>query len=272
MPRPKRCRRVCSEPAYDRFAPSEIFCGERVILSVDEYEIIRLIDLNSLTHEQCAAMMDVSRTTVTEMYESARHKLADCLVNGKELKIAGGSYRLCDGSAVCFCGKCKKFSKPGQMSEGIKQKGDSELRIAATYENGEIFQHFGHTEEFIIYDIENDSVVSEQVVSAEGFGHGALADFLKNLKTDVLICGGIGRGAVSALEEAGITVCGGVSGACGEAVSKYLSGSLSFSADANCDHDRHHSEHHHHHHGQHGEHHGRCGEHGCHGKGGNCHE
>lgn len=118
MPRPRRCRRVCSEPVYNCFAPKGSLCRESVILSVDEYEIIRLIDLAGLTHEQCAARMDVSRTTVTEMYECARHKLADSLVNGKELHIAGGCYRLCDGSAVGFCGRCRKFSKPEETAGG----------------------------------------------------------------------------------------------------------------------------------------------------------
>ncbi|MCC8098184.1 MAG: DUF134 domain-containing protein, partial [Eubacterium sp.] len=97
--------------------PKGSFCKDKIILSVDEYEIIRLVDLNGLTHEQCAARMDVSRTTVTEMYEGARYKLADSLVNGKELNIAGGCYKLCDGSAVGFCGKCRKFSSTEENSD-----------------------------------------------------------------------------------------------------------------------------------------------------------
>lgn len=89
MARPSRCRRVCDEPAFDRFAP----CGrdgvEEVSLTVDEYEVIRLVDYEKKTHAQCAAQMDISRTTVTEIYEKARYKIADCLVNGKQLRIAG---------------------------------------------------------------------------------------------------------------------------------------------------------------------------------------
>lgn len=77
----------------------------RVTLAVEEYEVIRLIDLEKLTHEQCAKQMDISRTTVTEIYESAREKIADCIVNGRPMEISGGSYRLCDGSAVHFCRK-----------------------------------------------------------------------------------------------------------------------------------------------------------------------
>ncbi len=260
MPRPMRCRRVCSEPVYNCFVPKGDFCGESVILSVDEYEIIRLIDLKGLTHEQCAARMDISRTTATEVYESARRKLADCLVNGKELHIGGGCYKLCDGSAVCFCGMCKKFSKINS-SRSIKKKGVNEMRIAVTYDNGEIFQHFGHTEEFKIFDVESGKIADSRVISADGFGHGALADFLKGLDAEILICGGIGGGAISALSSAGIKVCGRVSGSADEAVEKLLSDSLAYSAEANCSH----------HHEGHGHNHS-CGDHGCHGKGGGCRE
>ncbi len=261
MARPRRRRRVCSEPVYDSFAPKGGLCEESVILTVDEYEMIRLIDLDGLTHEQCGARMEISRTTVTEMYERARRKLADCLVNGKELRIEGGSYRLCDGSAVGFCGGCKKFSNVILPPE-IRQKGGNEMRIAVPYEKGEIFQHFGHTEEFMVYDAEKGNIINRQSVPRAGCGHGALADFLRELKTDVLICGGIGQGAVFALEEAEIKICGGVSGSADEAVKKFLEGSLIHSAEANCNRHNDNNE------GQ-----GHCGgQGGCHKKGGNCHE
>ena len=96
MARPRRCRRICAEPAYDSFLPEGIPCGGQVTLTLDEYEVIRLIDLEKLTHEQCARQMDISRTTVTEVYEAAREKIADCIVNGRPLLIAGGNYRFCD--------------------------------------------------------------------------------------------------------------------------------------------------------------------------------
>ena len=83
------------------------------------------------------------------------------------------------------------------------------MKIAVTYENGEIFQHFGHTEQFKIYDVDNGKVMSSQVVDTNGSGHGALAGFLKALNVDMLICGGIGGGAQAALAEAGIKLYGG---------------------------------------------------------------
>ena len=79
------------------------------------------------------------------------------------------------------------------------------MKIAVTYENGEVFQHFGHTETFKIYEVENGSIVNAQVIPTEGSGHGALADFLAEKQVEILICGGIGAGAKSALAEAGIT-------------------------------------------------------------------
>ena len=76
MARPQRCRRVCSEPAYDTFAPGGISSGETIVLTVDEYEVIRLVDFEKKTHEQCAALMEISRTTVTEIYKNSRYKIA----------------------------------------------------------------------------------------------------------------------------------------------------------------------------------------------------
>lgn len=132
------------------------------------------------------------------------------------------------------------------------------MKIGVTYENGQIFQHFGHTEQFKIYEIQNGKVVSAEVVGTEGSGHGALAGFLKDNHVDTLICGGIGGGAQAALKEAGIQLYGGVSGNADASVEALLKGELSFDPDARCDH---HGEHHE---GQCGEHHGgSCGEHGC---------
>ena len=86
------------------------------------------------------------------------------------------------------------------------------MRIAVTYENGQIFQHFGHTEQFKVYDLEDNKIVNTQVVDTNGQGHGALAGFLNSADIDVLICGGIGGGAQAALAAAGIKLFGGVSG------------------------------------------------------------
>ena len=113
------------------------------------------------------------------------------------------------------------------------------MRIAVTYDNGNIFQHFGKTENFKVYEVENNQVVSSEVISSNGSGHGALAGLLDGQNVDVLICGGIGGGAQEALTEAGIEFCSGAQGDADQAVEAYLKGEL-VSSGVNCDH--HHGE------------------------------
>ena len=122
------------------------------------------------------------------------------------------------------------------------------MRIAVTHDNGEVFQHFGHSEEFKVYEVEDGAVQSSEVIGSNGSGHGALAALLADKGIDVLICGGIGGGAQNALEEAGIELCAGASGNADEAVAAYLRGEL-VNTGANCDH--HHDEDH------------DCGDHDC---------
>jgi len=254
MARPSKCRRICHEPSYDRFVPNGILSEEQVMLTVDEYEVIRLIDLEKKTHEQCALQMNISRTTVTEMYDRARYKMADSMVNGKALCITGGNYQLCDGTARHYCGKpCKRMDLTAIVPI-IKEKGANIMRVAVTYENGNVFQHFGHTETFKIFDIENNKVISSQVVPTMGSGHGALAGFLAENSVDVLICGGIGGGAQTALANAGIKLYGGVSGNADEAVNALIAGNLGYNPNVHCNHHDH----------EHGEGQHQCGEHGCH--------
>ena len=262
MARPTKCRRICAEPAYDSFRPEGIPISERINMTVDEYEVIRLIDLNKCTHEQCAQQMEISRTTVTEIYESARYKLADSVVHGKVLNISGGNYCFCDGNDVFCCKQTCIRIRKSIFNNNIHGKGERQMRIGVTYENGEIFQHFGHTEQFKLYDVENGEIKQTQVVDTNGQGHGALSSFLTDAGVEVLICGGIGGGAQAALATAGIQLLGGVSGNADEAVKKYISGQLNYNPDVHCTH--HEQEH------TCGEHH--CGEdkHGCAGNGGNC--
>ncbi len=257
MARPSRCRRVCVEPAHRGFAPFGNGNAEGIVLTVDEYEVIRLVDYEKKTHDSCAKQMDISRTTVTEIYERARFKLADCIVNGKPLSIMGGNYRLCDGlmkqCALRQCGRCRK-----NMENIEKKNGENFMKIAVTHENGKIFQHFGRTEEFKVYELENREIIRANVISTNGNGHGALAGMLNGLDVDVLICGGIGAGAKNAIAQSGIKLYGGVSGSADEAVKAFLAGNLDYDSDVHCDH-----------HGQ-GDHdcggHGH-GEHGCGGNG-----
>ena len=132
------------------------------------------------------------------------------------------------------------------------------MKIAVTYQDGEIFQHFGHSEYFKVYEVQDGKVTSSEVIGTNGTGHGALAGLLFNGGVEVLICGGIGGGAQLALKEAGIKVFGGCSGDADTAVEEYLNGTLGYDPDVHCDH------HGHDHEGGHacGSH--GCGNHGCH--------
>ena len=121
MPRPRKCRRVCCLPNNGAFGPiGEKESVETVIMSVDEYETIRLIDQMGLTQEECAEQMNVARTTVQGIYNDARIKIADVLVNAKSLVIQGGDYVLCDGHEISRgCGGC--CSKRGNCFESDQQ-------------------------------------------------------------------------------------------------------------------------------------------------------
>ena len=233
MPRPVRCRRIERLPVYRSFSPDDMAAEESVRMTVDEFEALRLLDDEGLTQEACATRMRIARTTVTAIYDSARKKVADVLVNGKRLLITGG---------------CCEF-EPVEIHQQIMEKGSGTMRIAVTYENGEIFQHFGHTEQFKLYDAADGKITNEQVVDTNGSGHGALAGFLQAAKVDALICGGIGMGAQMALADAGIALYAGVRGSADAAAKALAEGHLAYDPDARCDH-----------HG--GRHEGGCGHHG----------
>ena len=109
------------------------------------------------------------------------------------------------------------------------------MKIAVTYDNGQVFQHFGHTEKFKVYEVEDGKVVSSEIVDSNGSGHGALAGLLANNDIKVLICGGIGGGAYDALKEYGIEMFAGAEGDADAAVEAYLKGELE-STGVNCDH------------------------------------
>lgn len=224
MARPVRCRRIQHMPAFRSFSPDDAPEAETIYLTLDEYETLRLLDDEGMTQEACAKQMNIARTTVTAIYESARKKVAHALVHGKRILIRGG--------------RCEYIPVPAPKN--LRKKGQQAMRIAVTYDNGEIFQHFGHTEQFKLYDVENGEIKSEQIVATNGSGHGALAGFLHSAQADALICGGIGMGAQMALEEAGIKLYGGVQGSADEAAKALAAGTLNYDPNARCDHHEHH--------------------------------
>ena len=227
MPRTTKCRRIYGFPDYYSFIPEDADAGriETITLSLDEFETIRLLDHEGLNQEECAVRMGVARTTVTAMYESARKKLVSAVVEGKRLCIAGGNIEIDRERNV--------------LSVDIKSKGEKTMRVAVTYDNGNVFGHFGRTEQFKVYDIEDGKIVSSKILDTNGEGCGALAGILNIADVDALICGGIGGGAQMALEEAGIKLYAGASGSTDAAVEALIAGTLDASGEANCDHHDH---------------------------------
>ncbi len=116
MPRPTKCRRVCHFPETVEFVPKGEASGEYLVLTVDEFEAIRLIDREGLSQEECGAQLGVGRTTAQKIYETARRKLADILVLGLSLKIEGGDFSLCNGNTeLCYKRDCAKRQSPAVL-------------------------------------------------------------------------------------------------------------------------------------------------------------
>ena len=236
MPRPVRKRTIYQKPKYCRFRPDHE-TEEEVNLTLDELEAVRLSDLIHLDQSEGAERMNIARTTFQKILNSAHEKIADALVNGKTLEIEGGNVLLED-DPIYGCCSDRTIAKVGSVKE---LGGKKNMKIAAAYdpETGEIFQHFGRTEYFKVYDIENNQVVNAEVRGTNGQGHGALAGVLASLGAEVLICGGIGAGAQNALAAAGIRFYGGCAGSADEAVKAYLSGNLNYQEDVQCNHHDH---------------------------------
>ena len=243
MSRPLKKRRVCALPRSSHFLPDTISSGEMlppVKISLEEYECIRLLDYEGMTQEECAQQMGVARTTVQALYVTARKRIAGCLVEARPLVIDGGNFELCPA--------CRFNRHPSRL---IVQKGSNDImKIAVTYENGQIFQHFGHTAQFKVYTVENNIITESHILDSNGAGHGALATLLQEEKIDTLICGGIGAGAQNALAQVGVTLYGGVQGDADTAVNDLLAGKLAYDPAVHCSHH------------EHGEGH-TCGSHGC---------
>lgn len=253
MPRPVRKRRVYQQPGSFHFVGANPSRGD-VVLTLDEFEAVRLCDYVGLEQGEAAKRLDVARSTFQNILNRARKKLAEVLIYGKDLRIEEGSVEFArDPEWGCCQFILQSVRRVGGLPDFPKEEQD--MKIAVTYdaENGEIFQHFGRTENFKVYEVEDGQVKEARVESTNGQGHGALAGVLKDLGVETLICGGIGGGAQQALNAQGIRFYGGCSGQADQAVADFLAGKLAYQEDIQCAHHEHHD---------HGE--GGCGHHGCH--------
>jgi predicted Fe-Mo cluster-binding NifX family protein/predicted DNA-binding protein (UPF0251 family) len=235
MPRNPSRKIIRSTPIVRAFLPSklELCLGQSgILLSIEEWEALRLVDYAGTEQSVAAESMDISRQSVQMLLASARSKVARALVEGQCLLIQGN---------------------PPQI-ETIDSQRKLKMKIAVTCENEEVFPHFGRTPEFYIVNVEDGKIASEEFLAAPAQGHGALVGFLAEQGVETLICGGIGGGAVNSFRAAGIQIYAGASGRVKAQVLSLLSGQLPQQGDANCDH--HGEEHRHHEHGE-----GGCGHH-----------
>lgn len=233
--RREKLRRVGIIPEYRGFTPDGLASGDAIDMTVDELEVLRLCDLEGLNQEAVAQQMGIARATVAAICSRAHRKVAEALVNGRALVIAGGNIA---------------YSPIATTTAAWPAKEVGTMRVATTYDNGNIFMHFGRSEQFKIYEVADGAIESTHVLENNGEGHGALVTLLQQAHVDVLICGGIGAGAQNALKAAGIRFYGGVQGEADKAAADFLADRLAYDPAVRCEH--------------HGEGHGHGHGHGCH--------
>lgn len=222
MARPKKTKIIDRLPRYRCFGSQGHCDAPKIEMTLEEYETIALIDGQGLSQEEAAFQMSVGRTTVTALYKKARQKIADFLVHGKRLSIAGGCYAV-------------EEKKEGNGIATVPSGKDNSMKVAISYENGEVFQHFGQTPSFMIATLANGKITKTEVVETLGSSHRNLIPWLKERGVNALICGGIGGMAIDLLKESNIAVFAGVSGKAEDALNKFLSNTLESVSTPTCD-------------------------------------
>lgn len=202
MPRPQKCRRICELPEHKSFGPrSNSQSGEVITLAIDEYETIRLIDLEKLTQEECAEQMCIARTTVQAIYNAARTKIADAIVNGKNLDIAGGKYVICNRKQGCYRSKetCIRLRNK-EVKKGMK------VAIPVDEDRETICASFGRAPEFAIYEETSQEItyIENQACNAEGGAGVETAQFLLDQDIYAVITPRCGENAANVFKAADI--------------------------------------------------------------------
>ena len=205
MARPRKCRKVCQMPRTKEFRPvSETLAKTEVILTVDEYETIRLIDREGFSQEECSTYMQVGRTTVQLIYNSARKKLATALVDGLPLRIEGGDYQLCDGKEeFCGCGGCKRH-----RHSCIQKKEDGAMRIAIPLDENQqdVCIVLAQAPYFLFREDGVDTIVENPAAQAQGGAGLQAAQFLVDHEVDALITVRCGQNAAEVFQAAGMKI------------------------------------------------------------------
>ena len=205
MPRPVKCRKVCSLPRTTEFRPlGPLTQNEVVILTVDEYEAIRLIDKEAFSQEECSSYMDVARTTVQQIYTSARKKLALALVEGRPLLIQGGSYCLCESkNEHCHQGSCHKHCLHHYQNKEV-----STMKIALPLDENkiDICPAFARAPYFLIINEGKREVLANPATNAAGGAGVKAAQFLVDQDVTVLVTPRCGQNAAEVLQAAEIEI------------------------------------------------------------------
>lgn len=194
MPRPRKCRKVCKLPENGGFTPIKQ-CGiDPIIINIDEYETLRLIDRENFSQEQCGVYMNIARTTVQQIYDRARRKIADALVDGRPIIISGGEYNLCDGSEhTCECGGCTLHS---QKAKAIN-KGVNNMKIAIPLDENKIdvCPVLARAPFFMFWENAKTEIVANPATNAQGGAGVQVAQFIVDSKITVLITPRCGKNA-----------------------------------------------------------------------------
>ncbi len=203
MPRPRKCRRVCRLPENRGFTPLNTGTdGSPVVLSVDEYESIRLIDREGFSQEQCGEYMKIARTTVQQIYTVARKKLADALVEGRPLRIEGGDYQLCDGNAdhcnrsFCCMRRCHR-----EISNE-KEKSTMKIAIPLDEDQCSVCPSFGRAPFYLMNNGESSEILANPAADAEGGAGLKAAQFLVDHCVTVVITPRCGQNSADVMQAA----------------------------------------------------------------------
>lgn len=207
MPRPRKCRKVCQLPEIKEFQPvGKNLCHSSVVLSVDEYEAIRLIDKQGFSQEECGRYMQIARTTVQLIYDSARKKLAEALVCGLPLKIEGGDFKLCDGKEeYCNCGGCR-IHRRKQILMQHKENGKMRIAIPLDENKQDICIVLSRAPYFLFQDEDEKNIVENPAADAQGGAGIQAAQFLVDNGVNVLITVRCGQNAADVFTAAGMKI------------------------------------------------------------------
>lgn len=205
MPRPRKCRKVCRLPDNDGFLPLRPGeAREPIILNVDEYETLRLIDREGFSQEECGAYMHVARATVQQIYTNARKKLADALVEGKPFRISGGDYRLCDGNEThCGCGGCQRHRR-----QPCQTQGGTHMKIAIPLDENrqDVCMVLARAPFFLFWEDGAETVVENPAASAQGGAGLQAAQFLVDQAVTALVTPRCGQNAADVFTAADIQI------------------------------------------------------------------